>query len=168
MQFHPQTDVRGSASDVLLTSSFDWTLKLWNFKRSRDRPLHTFSASADYIFDARWSPVHPSLLASGDGSGSVDLWDLCRDMEVPIHRVVDKTHSAVSSLDWHGSGSRLAAGFSDGRVSLLDVSPGAALPGPNAHAAFVELLAGLPAQDYGADAAGGAGAGGGAGDDFQP
>ncbi len=168
MQFHPQTDVRGSALDVLLTSSFDWTLKLWNLKRSPDKPLHTFSASSDYVFDAQWSPVHPSLIAVGDGGGNVDLWDLCKDMEVPVHRyTTDKTTkgahsssgSAVSSLAWNAAGDRVAVGFADGRISLLDISPTVAQPGPNAHAAFTELLSTLPLEDAGGE--------GGDGDDYE-
>lgn len=163
MQFHPQTDVRGSASDVLLTSSFDWTLKLWNLKRSPDKPLHTFSASSDYIFDAQWSPVHPSVLVSGDGGGNVDIWDLCTDMEVPLHRWNAEKggrSSAVSSLAWTGDGNGVAAGFADGRISMLDVSPTVAQPGPNAHPAFSELLSTLPLEDYGVE--------GIDGDEYQP
>jgi dynein intermediate chain len=155
MQFHPQTDVRGSASDVLLTSSFDWTLKLWNFKRSRDKPLHTFSNSSDYIFDAKWSPIHPSVLVSGDGSGNMDFWDLCKDMEVPIHRVKNKSSSAVSTLAWHASGEHIASGHSDGRISKFDVNPGVAKPDANAHSSFVELLSSLPLANYAEDGNGG-------------
>ena len=154
MQFHPQTDVRGSASDILLTSSFDWTLKLWNLKRGRDKanqPLHTFTASSDYIFDAKWSPIHPSLLVSGDASGNVDLWDLCKDMEVPIHRFTDGGQSGVTSLAWAASGERLATGFADGKITLLDINPHTAQPGSTAHSDFTELLSTLPVQDYSAD-----------------
>jgi len=151
-QFHPMTDVRGTFSDVLLTSSFDWSLKLWNFKRSKDKPLHTFSAASDYVFDAKWSPVHPSLLASGDAAGNIDLWDLCKDMEVPIHRVEDNAKSAISSVVWSNAGDKLGAGFSDGRIAMFDVSAGVAQPGPKAHTAFSELLAELPYEDVSAEA----------------
>lgn len=51
------------------------------------RCLYTFESAKDYVYDVQWSPIHPSLFVSGDGTGFVDFWDLNKDTEVPIHHV---------------------------------------------------------------------------------
>lgn len=61
-------------SHLFLTSSFDWTVKLWSVKENR--PLYSFEDNGDYVYDVAWSPVHPALFATVDGTGRLDLWDL--------------------------------------------------------------------------------------------
>ena len=61
-------------SHLFLTSSFDWTVKLWSMKENR--PLYSFEDNGDYVYDVAWSPVHPALFATVDGTGRLDLWDL--------------------------------------------------------------------------------------------
>ncbi|KRZ74894.1 Cytoplasmic dynein 1 intermediate chain 1, partial [Trichinella papuae] len=69
-------------SHLFLTSSFDWTVKLWNANESR--PLCSFENNSDYVFDVAWSPIHPALFACTDGEGRLDLWHLNRDTALPI------------------------------------------------------------------------------------
>jgi hypothetical protein len=40
--------------DLLLTTSVDWTCKLWNLKASPLQPVHSFDEANDYVYDARW------------------------------------------------------------------------------------------------------------------
>ena len=42
-------------SHLFLSSSMDWTVKLWSSKESR--PLYSFEDSGDYVMDCSWSPV---------------------------------------------------------------------------------------------------------------
>jgi dynein intermediate chain len=78
LDFHPGT---GSIdfSDLFLTSSVDWTVKLWSKKSAS--ALHTFE-DQDYVFDVQWHPNHPGLFGSVDGLGKFDLWNLNGDVEV--------------------------------------------------------------------------------------
>lgn len=48
------------------------------------RPLHSFEGYGDYVYDVKWSPVHPALFASVDGSGRMDFWNINKDTEVFI------------------------------------------------------------------------------------
>jgi dynein intermediate chain len=41
-----------------------------------NRPLYSFEDNGDYVYDVAWSPVHPALFATVDGTGRLDLWDL--------------------------------------------------------------------------------------------
>ena len=45
-------------------------------------PLCSFNTYADYVYDVKWSPKHPAVFASVDGSGRLQLWNLNNDYEV--------------------------------------------------------------------------------------
>nr|XP_033505434.1 cytoplasmic dynein 1 intermediate chain 2-like isoform X3 [Epinephelus lanceolatus] len=70
-------------SHLFISSSFDWTVKLWSTKSTR--PLYSFEDSCDYVYDAMWSPTHPALFACVDLAGRLDLWNLNNDTEVCKH-----------------------------------------------------------------------------------
>ena len=72
-------------SELMLSASMDWTVKLWYAKNEEKRtPIFTFESSQEYVYDVQWSPVHPSVFAQVDGDGFVDIWDINRDTESPI------------------------------------------------------------------------------------
>jgi dynein intermediate chain len=90
IQFHPSS---GSIdfSDLFLTSSVDWTVKLWRTKPGASKseknfagipPVASFEEADDYVFDVKWHPNHPAMFGSVDGSGKFDLWNLNQDVEV--------------------------------------------------------------------------------------
>ncbi|KAG9477316.1 hypothetical protein GDO78_002617 [Eleutherodactylus coqui] len=66
-------------SHLFVTSSFDWTVKLWTTKNNK--PLYSFEDNSDYVYDVMWSPTHPALFACVDGVGRLDLWNLNNDTE---------------------------------------------------------------------------------------
>lgn len=79
--------VLADMSELMLSSSMDWTMKLWYPKNQfKDTPIYTFESSQEYIYDVKWSPVHPSIFAAVDGDGYIDLWDINKDVEAPIAR----------------------------------------------------------------------------------
>ena len=79
LSFHPQqSQISPLISGLMLSSSFDWFLKLWNPKVT-NQCLKTFDYAEDYIYDVQWNPIHPTLFASGDGEGTIDFWDLSAD-----------------------------------------------------------------------------------------
>lgn len=151
LDFHP---VRGPVDlgDLLLSSGLDWTVKLWKIRPSSTtvaatsisattafstgveqtmEPLFEFSRE-EVVYDARWSPHKPGVFALVDGAGTVEVWDLTVDAEVPvssalpeINRVAAQTSYIWKSLNkivWEEKeGKRLAVGGAAGVVSVFEV-----------------------------------------------
>lgn len=113
-------------SPYFLTSSFDWTVKLWNMKENR--LLHSFEDNSDYIFDVKWSPTHPALFSTVDGSGRLDLWNLNIETEVPAASVVVENNAGLNRCRWHQAGHTIAAGDDSGKIHIYEVGEPLAVP----------------------------------------
>ncbi|CAI9724741.1 cytoplasmic dynein 1 intermediate chain 2 isoform X31 [Octopus vulgaris] len=106
-------------SPYFLTSSFDWTIKLWSNRDSKY--IHSFEDNSDYVYDVQWSPIHPAMFASVDGMGRLDLWHLNNETEVPTATAVSDNNVALNRCRWHQSGHHIAAGDDNGRINVYDV-----------------------------------------------
>lgn len=115
---HPvQTQI--DFSHLFLTSSFDWTVKLWSSKDQK--PIYSFEDNCDYLYDVKWSPIHPALFATADGMGKIDLWNLNNDTELPTASMEIEGGVAVNRLIWNPSGHQILAGDDSGKVWICDV-----------------------------------------------
>lgn len=135
-------------SHLFLTSSCDWTIKLWSSKsdqlgsvgaNSRSF-LHSFEDFADYVLDVAWSPIHPALFACVDITGRLDLWNLNGDTEVPTASIRPAHNVALNKLRWAPSGHHLAVGDDVGYVRLFDVGEAIATPRPDEFSRFAHTL----------------------------
>uniref|UniRef100_UPI0037E78491 cytoplasmic dynein 1 intermediate chain 2-like isoform X5 n=1 Tax=Semicossyphus pulcher TaxID=241346 RepID=UPI0037E78491 len=126
-------------SHLFISSSFDWTVKLWSTKSTR--PLYSFEDSCDYVYDAMWSPTHPALFACVDLAGRLDLWNLNNDTEVPTASVSVEGAPAVNRVRWAHSGKEIATGDSDGQVQVYDVGEQICVPKADEWTRFVRTLA---------------------------
>mmetsp|Transcript_2586 Transcript_2586/g.4337 ORF Transcript_2586/g.4337 Transcript_2586/m.4337 type:complete len:224 (+) Transcript_2586:1293-1964(+) len=144
MSLHPgksMTDNKASQgmitdmSELMLSSSMDWTVKLWYPKNEMtELPIATFEHSQEYVYDVQWSPVHPTVFAQVDGDGFLDIWNINIDMDSPIvHKMAfenqitsaaykDYTDKrALNTLKWSRDGRRIAVGDFEGNVSIQQV-----------------------------------------------
>uniref|UniRef100_A0A671Z325 Dynein cytoplasmic 1 intermediate chain 2 n=1 Tax=Sparus aurata TaxID=8175 RepID=A0A671Z325_SPAAU len=126
-------------SHLFISSSFDWTVKLWSTKSTR--PLYSFEDSCDYVYDAMWSPTHPALFACVDLAGRLDLWNLNNDTEVPTASVCVDGASALNRVRWAHSGKEIATGDSEGQVQVYDVGEQICVPKADEWTRFVRTLA---------------------------
>ena len=160
LSFHP---ARGplDLSDLVLTSSLDWTVKLWKVRPSSSAAATTAAtpssstfastlpsgstsnvqevhpiiefAREDVVYDARWSPHKPGVFALVDGAGSVEVWDLVYDVEVPVAKVTPSANKKVgglagaylpkglNKLAWdEKEGKRIAVGGAGGLVTVFE------------------------------------------------
>lgn len=127
-------------SHVLLTSSLDWTIKLWSIKDSQKTCLHSFEDRNDCVYDVAWSPVHPSLFASADCGGNLDVWNINTDVEEPIVSATLPSQFSANKLRWNGNGTQIAVGDSVGGVYLYDVGEQIASPRPDDWNRFVRSM----------------------------
>lgn len=111
---------------LFLTSSIDWTIKLWSLKDNK--PLYSFEDNSDYVMDVAWSPIHPALFAGVDGSGRLDLWNLNQDTEVPTASIVVDGQPALNRVSWTPSGLHVTVGDEAGRIYVYDVADNLANP----------------------------------------
>ncbi|DAA32756.1 TPA: cytoplasmic dynein 1 intermediate chain 2 [Bos taurus] len=113
-------------SHLFVTSSFDWTVKLWTTKNNK--PLYSFEDNSDYVYDVMWSPTHPALFACVDGMGRLDLWNLNNDTEVPTASISVEGNPALNRVRWTHSGREIAVGDSEGQIVIYDVGEQIAVP----------------------------------------
>ena len=108
-------------SDIVLTSSLDWTIRLWRTRPassttaitttstvssalpSSTPPAHDVSpvlelSREDVVYDARWSPQRAGVIALVDGAGAVEVWDLLHDTEVPAVRAMPEPNRKTAGL----------------------------------------------------------------------
>lgn len=141
-QFHP---TRGplDLGDLLLSSSSDWSIKLWRVKPAASsvatvtdkdpvvKPILNI-AREDLVYDAKWAPYKPSVFACVTGSGDLEVFDLSYDLEVPVIKASPTRGKSgivpfkgLNKLAWEEKrGSQIAVGGLDGVVTVFDVGKG--------------------------------------------
>lgn len=119
VDFHAASSTGVDLSHLYLSASFDWTFKLWSMREQK--PLYSFEDGSDYLYDVRWSPIHPALFATVDGLGRLDIWNLNHDTELPTVSTVVEGMSALNRLIWSPNGQQLVVGDDAGRIAVYDV-----------------------------------------------
>ncbi|XP_063843086.1 cytoplasmic dynein 1 intermediate chain-like isoform X8 [Scylla paramamosain] len=130
-------------SHLFLTSSIDWTVKLWSVKHwsmKETKPLYSFEDNGDYVYEVAWSPIHPALFTTVDGSGRIDLWNLNQDTEVPTASTVVEGNPALNRVSWTNSGQQITVGDDMGKIWIYDVGEQLALPRADDWARLVHTL----------------------------
>lgn len=83
-------------SNLVLTSSLDWTVKLWNLD-DFTKPLLEFSSSSyDYVCDVQWSLINPAVFVTLTSGGKVSLWNLSRSTSEPVDVLIIDTSKSVN------------------------------------------------------------------------
>ncbi|KAN0088532.1 WD40-repeat-containing domain protein [Tylopilus felleus] len=129
LNFHPLVGPV-DFSDLFLTASVDWTVKLWRAKNVTKpsttvqaiAPIYSFDEADDYVYDVKWHPTHPALFSTVDGSGKFDLWNLNTDTEVAVVSTNVGSGRGINKMEWdRKDGRRAALGGSDGKLYVYDI-----------------------------------------------
>ena len=81
MHLHPLTSSSSSSlfRSLLLTSSFDSTIKLWHVDQMKEPLLvipTSSSSSFHYVMDVKWSPTQAAVFCAITTGGYIEIWDL--------------------------------------------------------------------------------------------
>ena len=123
---------KDNVTGLYLTSSYDWTVKLWHNKigtklgKHNNGPLSVFDQMTDYVYDVKWNiGGKPGVFACCDGEGQINLFDLTKDFKHPITKnpikITDQKNIAATTLEWTFDGKYLACGDSDGNILFYNV-----------------------------------------------
>ncbi|CAF0762922.1 unnamed protein product [Didymodactylos carnosus] len=94
-------------SHLFLTSSFDWSVKLWSVKETK--PLYSFE-------------VHPSVFLTVDITGRFDIWNLNNDSELPLLTTQLEGNVALNKCIWSNNGQQIVLGDDQGKLTVYDVN----------------------------------------------
>ncbi|NXI51926.1 DC1I1 protein, partial [Chloroceryle aenea] len=104
-------------SHLFVTSSFDWTVKLWTTK-VRNLSWGGPSTDSSPIFLSLWNPI---LLLPFASFGSMILLSFLLFQQVPTASVTIEGASALNRVRWAQAGKEVAVGDSEGRIWIYDV-----------------------------------------------
>lgn len=127
--------------NLLLTSSLDWTVKLWSLSNLSAPIYEFFTPSYDYVCDAQWSPANPAIFATITSGGTLSLWNLAKSTIEPfdtftIAKDLEDSASggknanapknvflgALNKFVWNNDGSSLLIGDSLGKVHFISMT----------------------------------------------
>eukprot|EP00301_Raphidiophrys_heterophryoidea_P005564 c12324_g1_i1.p1 GENE.c12324_g1_i1~~c12324_g1_i1.p1 ORF type:complete len:646 (-),score=169.97 c12324_g1_i1:404-2341(-) len=113
-------------SGLMLSCSMDWTIRLWD--RRQNVLLHVMEDSSDYVYDVKWSPTHPAVFASVDGTGVLSVWNLNSETDLPITKVQALSDHALNRVQWSKDGKLVAVGSSNGQCFVYEATREIATP----------------------------------------
>jgi dynein intermediate chain len=149
--FHP---AKGPVDlgDLMISSSLDWSVKLWRVKPAAQSTAASVAASSstsastgvqavapvldiareDLVYDAKWAPHKPSVFACVTGAGDLEVFDLNFDVEVPIAKASPTRGKGgtllargLNKCAWEEKrGGLIATGGLDSVVSVFEVGRG--------------------------------------------
>ncbi|MBW4631203.1 MAG: serine/threonine protein kinase [Iphinoe sp. HA4291-MV1] len=123
---------------ILVSSSFDTTLKLWNLSTGKE--ILTLEGNAGSVHSVATSPDGRTV-ASGNGDKTIKLWNLFTGQEI---RTLYGHSSSVESLAISPDSKMLASGSFDGNIKLWELSSGREIATLHSHSGAVKSVAFSP------------------------
>ena len=115
--------------NLFISCGADCTLRLHNSYSAK--PMHSFEPSSSYLYSASWSTARPLVFATGDGKGSVHIYDFVKSSYQPVVSLDMPDASNVYAMAFNPvGGDMLAAGEGSGAVRVWKVARGLTMPVP--------------------------------------
>lgn len=127
---HPFGNRVSFLDDVIATTSRDWTIRIWHFRRGQACvPLMCFDMiSNGVVNDVAWSGQHASVFCTADDAGVLSLFDVSGQLDGGQRRPWDFkvpdgcAQHALTSVQWSNNSSNVCAGDKAGRLSMWSCS----------------------------------------------
>uniref|UniRef100_A0A0K0G2B1 U3 small nucleolar RNA-associated protein 15 homolog n=1 Tax=Strongyloides venezuelensis TaxID=75913 RepID=A0A0K0G2B1_STRVS len=105
--------------NILATGSYDHTVKLWDTRKSGDKPI--FSVDHGYPVEKVILFPHSNIMATAGGQ-FIKLWDMTMSHK-EIH-VFENHHKTVTSLCLATKNKKLVSGGLDKRINIFNIASG--------------------------------------------
>ncbi|KAF7252937.1 hypothetical protein EG68_08671 [Paragonimus skrjabini miyazakii] len=108
--------------DIFITCSADWTVKIWNHKKSD--PVFIFDLGSP-VGDVAWAPYSSTVFAAVTADGRVHVYDLSVNKYEPLcnQLVLAKKKTKLTHLAFNPKYSIIIVGDDRGQVTSLKLSP---------------------------------------------
>ncbi|OWZ06812.1 Axonemal Inner Arm I1 Intermediate Chain Dynein [Phytophthora megakarya] len=134
-------------SDLFLSCSGDWSLKLWHQNDPHGDAALTFHSMdlAKAVLGASWSPSDAGVFAAVAEDGRIELWDLVQSTLDPIVRHFPKKYMSVVVPEPQSEGDLLDSSLRD-LTPKGEVDPDDPLRDPNAVSVPATMLVEVPLE----------------------
>jgi WD40 repeat protein/tRNA A-37 threonylcarbamoyl transferase component Bud32 len=130
--------VKEGSGGILVSGSFDTTVKLWNLSTGKE--IATLEGNAGSVHSVATSP-DGRIVVSGNGDNTVKLWNLATGQEI---RTLYGHSSSVESVAISPDSKMLASGGFNGTIIVWEVSSGREIATLNSHSSAVKSVAFSP------------------------
>jgi dynein intermediate chain len=101
---------------LLLTSSLDWTVKLWNLNNMTTPILEFYTPDYDYVCDVEWSPANFAIFSTITSGGRLTLWNVSKSTTSPLDEIMITQDASKNDTD-KKSATAVATSVAGGRKS---------------------------------------------------
>eukprot|EP00741_Cyanophora_paradoxa_P021766 tig00000241_g21009.t1 len=117
----------------------DWTARIW--MEDLKTPIMATRYLNAYLTDGCWSPTRPGVFFTTKMDGTLDIWDYAYKQNDPtlVLQVCDE-HLGLQSLRVQEQGKLVAAGSTDGTVTLIELCDSLCTPQANEKQAINQML----------------------------
>jgi len=102
-------------TDMFISASADWTLRLW--AEGRSAPLLVFTSGVHEVADVQWCPGNATVFGCATSDGRLEMWDFDLSTVKPV--VTHKAGVALTCMLFSPNSPVAVCGTTDGRVQVL-------------------------------------------------
>lgn len=104
--------------EVFLSSSADWSMRLWT--QSALAPVLNFFSSTKAVYDICWSPYNSTVFCAAN-EGSIEIWDLAQNILDPVIVSPVSPGMKLSCVTFSKTSNSILVGDSDGQISVYQL-----------------------------------------------
>jgi len=105
-------------SDVFLTCSADWSVRLWHSDKTQ--PVLTFQSSTKSIIDIDWSPISAAMFVAIN-ENQIEIWDLSTSILDPLLVNLPVNKVKLTAVKFALNSQALLVGDSTGHVTIYQL-----------------------------------------------